>query len=248
MSMAFPSRNDGAVRVQDVSSCEQDEGTSCKPQPSSIPTSWATSPDRGALIREAFRLEWATVAWELIEASVAIGAAVAAGSVTLMAFGIDSFIELASAGVLIWRLTVELQRGEIFSERTERAASRIAGGLLFALAAYVVAAAGWSLWTHHRAATSFSGLAIALLAMPIMTVLARRKIAVATKLRSRAMRADAVEGITCGWLSLAVVLGLVANLMLGMWWVDATTALVIVGLIVKEGREAWRGEECCDND
>jgi divalent metal cation (Fe/Co/Zn/Cd) transporter len=80
-----------------------------------------------------------------------------------------------------------------------------------------------------------------------MTLLARRKIAIATQLGSRAMRADAAESITCGWLSLVVVVGLLADLMVGAWWVDAVTSLAIVGFVVKEAREAWSGEECCDH-
>jgi divalent metal cation (Fe/Co/Zn/Cd) transporter len=88
---------------------------------------------------------------------------------------------------------------------------------------------------------------IALLAMPIMLVLARRKIALETQLGSRAMRADAVESITCGWLSLVVVAGLVANFLLDAWWVDTVTSLAIVGFVVKEAREAWSGEDCRDH-
>jgi divalent metal cation (Fe/Co/Zn/Cd) transporter len=150
--------------------------------------------------------------------------------------------------VLIWRLTVELRHGQAFSERAERTASRIGGALLFALAAYIVAGAAWSLWTRHGEVFSLSGFIVALLAMPIMTLLARRKIAIATQLGSRAMRADAAESITCGWLSLVVVVGLLAEVVLGAWWVDAVTSLAIVGFVVKEAREAWSGEDCCDHD
>ena len=103
--------------------------------------------ERATLIREAFRLEYFTVGWMVIEAAVAISAGVAARSITLLAFGIDSLIELASAGVLIWRLTVELRRGQSFAESSEHLASRIGGALLFALTGYVVVAAGWGLWT-----------------------------------------------------------------------------------------------------
>ena len=204
--------------------------------------------ERAALIRQAFRLEWLTLAWMTVEGAVAIGAGVAAGSLTLTAFGLDSVIELASACVLIWRLNVELRHGQIFSDRAEQPASKISGGLLFALAAYIVAGAAWSFWTRHGEAFSLPGLIVALLAVPIMTLLARRKIAIATQLGSRAMRADAVESITCGWLSLVVVIGLIANLLIGAWWADAVTSLVIVWFVVKEGREAWKGEECCDHD
>jgi divalent metal cation (Fe/Co/Zn/Cd) transporter len=204
--------------------------------------------ERAALIRQAFRLEALTLAWMTVEGAVAIGAGVAAGSLTLTAFGLDSVIELASACVLIWRLNVEFRHGQVFSERAERTASKIGGGLLFTLAAYIVAGAAWSFWSRHGAAFSLPGLIVALLAVPIMMLLARRKIAIATQLGSRAMRADAVESITCGWLSLVVVIGLISNLLLGAWWVDAVTSLAIVWFVIKEGREAWKGEDCCDHD
>ena len=154
-------------------------------------------------------------------------------------------IELASACVLIWRLTVELRRGQVVAERAERTASRIAGGLLLALAAYVVVSAGWQLWAHTGQEFSCAGLAITALAMPVMYLLARRKIAVAEALGSRAMRADAMESVTCGWLSLVVMLGIVAQGLTGAWWIDAVASLGIVWYLVKEGREAWRAEDCC---
>ncbi len=212
------------------------------------PSAPKLTPEHAALIRQAFRLEWMTVAWMVVEGAVAIGAGLAASSLTLIAFGLDSVIELASAGVLIWRLTVDLRQGQGFSERVEQAASRMGGLLLFALAAYIVAGAAWSLWTGHGESFSLPGLIVALLAMPVMTLLARRKITIATQLGSRAMRADAAESITCGWLSLVVVVGLLADVVLGAWWVDAATSLAIVGFVVKEAREAWSGEDCCDGD
>jgi len=184
----------------------------------------------------------------VVEGVVAIAAGIAAGSLTLTAFGLDSVIELASASVLIWRLNVELRHGQAFSERSEHLASKLSGGLLFGLAAYIVAGAVWSLWTRHGEAFSLPGLIVALLAIPIMTLLSRRKLKIATQLGSRAMRADAVESITCGWLSLVVVIGLTADLLLGAWWVDAATSLAIVWFVVKEGREALTGEECCEHD
>ncbi|HEY4922198.1 MAG TPA: cation transporter [Xanthobacteraceae bacterium] len=204
----------------------------------------ATTAARAALVRRAFWLEWLTVAWMSAEAAVALAAGVAAGSVTLVAFGTDSIVELISAGVLIWRLTVELRHGRAFSEAAERTASRIGGALLFALAAYVIAAAAWSLWTGHGQAFSWPGLAVTAAAIPIMAVLARRKLALAERLASRALRTDAVESITCGWLSFVAVLGLLAQLALGAWWIDAVTSLAIVWFLLKEGREAWHAEAC----
>jgi divalent metal cation (Fe/Co/Zn/Cd) transporter len=168
---------------------------------------------------------------------------------SLLAFGMDSFIELASAGVLVWRLLVELRRSRALSERAERTASRIGGGLLLALAAYVVADAAWGLWTQHGQEFSISGLVITAVAIPIMYSLARRKLALAERLGSRALRADAMESIACSWLSFVVVVGLTAQLLIGAWWLDSITSLAIVGLLVKEGHDAWKsadGKTDCD--
>lgn len=177
-----------------------------------------------------------------IEALVAVTAGIAAHSITLIAFGLDSVIELASAGVLMWRLSHELRFGREVSERAEGIARRVAGSLLFALAAYVVLAAGWSLWHGQGEGFAWPGLAIALLSIPIMLVLARRKLALAARLGSAALRADAAESVACLWLSLVVVVGLVAQLAFGAWWIDAVTSLAIVWFLVKEGREAWETE------
>ena len=130
-----------------------------------------------------------------VEAVVAIGAGVTAGSLVLVAFGLDSVIELASAGVLMWRLAVELRHGQKFSERAEHVASRIGGALLFALAAYVTAAAAWQLWNRTGQEFSWPGFLVALIAIPSMRYLARRKIVIAEKIGSRALRADAMEAV-----------------------------------------------------
>ncbi|MBS0278106.1 MAG: cation transporter [Proteobacteria bacterium] len=206
-----------------------------------------SSSDRAPLIRAAFWLEGLTIAWMLVEATVAIAAGVADHSLLLLTFGIDSLIELTSAGVLVWRLTVELRQGQAFSDDIERLASRIAGGLLFLLAAYVVVAAAWGLWTRHEAEFSTPGLVLSIAAIPIMYFLSKRKLTLAERLGSRALRADAFEGIACGWLSFAVVVGLVAQLIFADWWVDPVASLAIVYFLVKEGREAWEGDECCDD-
>jgi divalent metal cation (Fe/Co/Zn/Cd) transporter len=174
---------------------------------------------------------------------VAIGSGIIAHSLLLVAFGMDSVIELASASVLVWRLSVELRQGRAFSEVTERRASRIAGGLLFALALYVGGAAGIELWRRHGAEFSTPGIIVAVTAIPVMYVLSRRKLAVADQLGSPALRADAIESITCGWLSFVVVLGLAAQLALGAWWVDSVASLAIVYFLIKEGLEVWEGDE-----
>src|SRR5262249_52840218 len=134
--------------------------------------------------------------------------------------------------------------GQTFSEHAEGVASRIGGALLFALAAYVVASAAWGLWTREGQEFSWPGLAITAAAIPIMSVLARRKLAVADQLASRALRADAVESITCGWLSFVAGLGLLAPLAFGAWWIDHACSPALVWFLVKEGREAWNAEGC----
>lgn len=202
---------------------------------------------RAGMIREAFRLEYITLAWMSIEAIVAIGSGLAAQSLVLIAFGLDSLIELASAGVLVWRLTVELRHGQKFAEAAERRAARIGGALLFALAAYVVLAAGWKLWQRMGGEFSIPGLVLSLLSIPIMYYLSRRKLRVADALGSRAMRADAAESITCGWLAFVVVAALATQFVTGLWWIDPVASLAIVWFLVREGREAWSGDQCCDD-
>jgi len=212
----------------------------CAPPPLILPP----QADRLPLIREAFRLEWLTIGWMTVEAVVAIGAGIKAGSLVLVAFGLDSVIEIASAGVLMWRLSVELRHEQKFSERAERIASRVGGALLFALAAYVTTAAVWQLWNGTGEEFSWPGFLVALIAIPTMRYLARRKIAIAEKIGSRALRADAMEAVTCGWLSFVVVASLAAQWLVGAWWIDGVGSLAIVYFLVKEGREARSGDQC----
>jgi divalent metal cation (Fe/Co/Zn/Cd) transporter len=207
----------------------------------------AQTESRTDVIKRAFWLEWLTIAWMVIEAALTLWSGYIAHSVTLVAFGLDSVIELVSASVLIWRLTVELRHGQAFSEKAEQRASKIGGALLFALAIFVVISATWSLWTQRAQEFSMLGLTVAFVAIPTMYFLAKQKIAIAERIGSRALRADAVESITCGWLSSMVVVGLIAQYLTAAWWIDSVTSLGIVWFLVKEGREAWAGEECCDS-
>jgi divalent metal cation (Fe/Co/Zn/Cd) transporter len=161
-----------------------------------------------------------------------------------IAFGLDSVIELVSASVLMWRLSIELRHGQQFSERAERTASRIGGAFLLLLAAYVTTAALWHLWKGTGEEFSWPGFIVALVAIPAMRYLAHRKITIAEKIGSRALRADAIEAVTCGWLSFVVVASLAAQWLTGAWWVDGVGSLAIVYFLVKEGREAWSGDEC----
>jgi divalent metal cation (Fe/Co/Zn/Cd) transporter len=202
------------------------------------------TPSRLPLIRKAVRLEWLTIGFVSIEAAVSIAAGIVANSLVLLAFGLDSVIELASAGVLMWRLTAELRGRQKFSESVERTASRIGGALLFLLAAYVTVAAAWRLWSATAKEFSWPGFIVALVAIPAMRYLAQRKLAIAEQIGSGALRADAAEAVTCGWLSFVVVITLGAQWLVGAWWIDGVGSLAIVWFLVKEGREAWSSDEC----
>jgi divalent metal cation (Fe/Co/Zn/Cd) transporter len=196
------------------------------------------------LVRRAVWLEWLRVAWLLIEATVAIGSGMAGHSLSLIAFGADSLIELVSAGVLLWRLKVEIRRGVEFPESIEHRASRIGGALLFALSAYVVVSAAYGLWVHEGQEFSTPGLILTVLTIPTMWWLAKTKLRIADQIGSGALRADAVQSITCGYLSGVVLLGLTAQLLMpGWWWVDSIASLTIVIFLVREGREAWNATD-----
>jgi divalent metal cation (Fe/Co/Zn/Cd) transporter len=202
---------------------------------------------RDLQIRRAFVLEWITIAWMIVEAVVALVSGVRAHSVSLVAFGADSAIELASASVLIWRLRVELRAGEAFDERVEERASKVGAALLALLATYVVVSAGWGLWHREGEAFTVIGVAVTALALPIMIVLARGKTAIAKTLGSAALRADAAEAVTCGYLSLIVLVGLLVQAAFGWWWIDGVASLGVLIFLLREAREAWTGDCGCSD-
>ena len=199
-------------------------------------------------MQTALRLEILTIGWMLVEASASIGAGIVAGSVLLLAFGVDSVIELISASVLFHRLRKEAtgaaHDGEEI-EALERRAARIAGYLLYALAAYIVLQSGYGLLHRHTAETSWVGISVALVAALGMPVLAKAKLRVADEIGSKALRADAMETFTCGFLSWVLLAGLAANALFHWWWLDSAAALVLVPFLMKEGREALTGECSC---
>lgn len=209
------------------------------------PASPAIAPARD--MQAALRLEVLTIGWMVIEALASIGAGVVAGSVLLLAFGVDSVIELISAGVLYHRLRKEADgtANAAGIEALEHRAARIAGYLLYALAAYVVLQSGYGLLHRHTAETSDVGLTVALIAALGMPILARAKIRVADRIESKALRADAMETFTCGFLSWVLLAGLGANALLHWWWLDSVAALALVPFLVKEGREAMEGGCSC---
>ena len=203
---------------------------------------------REAHLTRGLRLEYLTVSWNVVEGVIAVSAALAAGSVALLGFGVDSFVESASGAVMIWRLRAE-QRHRLDAaqlDAIEGRARRCVAVSLFLLAAFVAFDATETLLSGDRPLFSGVGVALTSLSLVVMLWLARAKRRVASELGSRAMEADAVQTTACWWLSLAALVGIGLNGLLGWWWADPAAALVIAGLVVKEGRDAWRGEsDCC---
>lgn len=205
-----------------------------------------TGIDRPLQLKHALRLEYLTVGWNVIEAVVAIGAGLAANSVALVGFGIDSVVESVSGAVLIWRLRAEGAGMEVSAvERLDRRAHKLVAGSLFALAAYVAIDAARALWTGDRPEASALGIGLTTLSMLVMAWLARAKRRAAALLESRALEADSFQTAACWWLSVCALAGMALNAALGWWWADPVAALVMVALILKEARDGWRGEECC---
>jgi divalent metal cation (Fe/Co/Zn/Cd) transporter len=198
--------------------------------------------ERSSELRAALRLEIATIVWMIIEAVAALGAGIVARSLLLVAFGIDSAIELASAVVVFRRFRIESH--EKFTEdlgqtrSIERKTARIAGYLLFLLSAYVLLQAGFSLVTQHAAETSPIGIPVAVIAAIGMPFLAKAKLRVADRIDSRALRADAMETLTCGYLAWILLLGLALNAVTRWWWIDSVASLAIVPLLLREGWES----------
>lgn len=200
-----------------------------------------TADRRDRLVRRGLWLAAGTIAWNVIEAVVAVSAGIAAGSLALVAFGFDSIVEVLSAWVVVWQFRGELRGG--YDEDRERRALRLIALTFFVLAGYVVVEAGRDLFlAGAEAGESLVGIALAALSLAVMPTLAWAKRRTATSLGSPTLRADAKETLLCAWLSAALLAGLALNAGVGWWWADPVAALAIAALAVKEGREAWAGD------
>ena len=189
----------------------------------------------------ALRLLYLTLGYNVLEGFIAIGSGVAAGSIALVGFGLDSFIEVFAAAVVVWRLRSDAE-GEA-AERIERRSLRLIGVTFFLLAAYIIFEAIGNLVFRIEAEESWLGIGLAIVSLIVMPVLAWAKLRLARQLGSPALRAEAVETLVCAYLSFALLLGLGANALWGLWWADPIAALAMTPLVLKEGREAWRGED-----
>lgn len=179
-----------------------------------------------------------TVAWNAIEAAVAVGAGLAAGSIALVGFGLDSVIEVFAAIVALWHLNGA-------AEEREQRALRLVAISFFALAAYVTIASVRDLATGTKASESSVGIALAIVSLVVMPTLAIAKRRTGRRLGSATLVSESAGTMLCSYLSAAVLVGLVLNATLGWWWADPLSALVVAALALREGREAWNGDPCC---
>jgi divalent metal cation (Fe/Co/Zn/Cd) transporter len=199
--------------------------------------------DRAALVTRSRRLNLATLAYNALEGVIAIGSGVAAGSVALIGFGIDSGIELAASGVALWRLDADADHER--RDRVERLSHRLIGALFVALALYVAVDAGLALWRREAPEESPVGIALAAASVLVMPMLARAKKRIGQALGSRALTAEATQTSLCMWLSAILLVGLLLNALVGWWWADPVAALVMVPIIAREGVDGLKGQPAC---
>ena len=200
--------------------------------------------DRARVAARGKRLEYFTIAWNILEGLIAIAAGLVAGSVSLVGFGIDSAIEVTSGASLLWRMHVDADAER--RERIEFLTLRLVGVCFLALAAYVAYEAITDLLHRQIPERSVVGIALAVASLIVMPLLARAKRRVGSHLQSAAMAADAQQTQFCAYLSAILLGGLLLNAMFALWWADPVAALIMVPIIAREGVESLRGKKCCD--
>jgi divalent metal cation (Fe/Co/Zn/Cd) transporter len=197
--------------------------------------------DRAPLVRRARLLALVGLGWHLVEAAVAIGAGVVASSVALVGFGADSLVEAVAGVVVLWRFA----GARAASGEAERRAQRLIGASFYAIALYVGVEATRSLIGGHEPDASWVGIGLSVVTLVSMPPLAAAKARVADRLGSSATRSEGRQNLLCAYLSAALLVGLLANAVLGWWWADPIAALVVAGVAVREGRAAWGGDPGC---
>jgi divalent metal cation (Fe/Co/Zn/Cd) transporter len=195
---------------------------------------------RASDIRMGVRIEIITIIWMVIEMVVSIGAGIAAGSVLLTAFGLDSLIELISGSILLWRLLVERQGGDLKSvKKAEHRAIRIVAISLVLLCAYVLISSVYGLLTHSRPESSVIGIVVSAAALLIMPYLALNKRRISKRIDSAALAGDAANSITCAIMAGTVLVGLVLNTLFGLWWAEYIASLIFLIWLIQETREVF---------
>lgn len=197
--------------------------------------------DRERLAARVRLLSWVSLGWMTMEGGVALLAGVSAGSVALIGFGIDSAIEGFASVIIIWRFT----GARTFSDKAETRAQKLVALQFFVLAPYVGFESVKVLLTGERPDASWLGVALALSSAVIMPYLGIAKQRLADQLGSAATKGEGRQNMLCAYLAGALLVGLLGNALIGAWWLDPAVGLLIAGVAVKEGVEAWKGEGCC---
>ncbi|HEY7693734.1 MAG TPA: cation transporter [Gaiellaceae bacterium] len=198
--------------------------------------------ERQALERRARLLAWGGIGWHFIEFGIALGAGIAASSIALVGFGADSLIEAIAGFVVIWRFTGK----RLVTPGAERRAQQLIAGSFLVLAVYVGVEAVRTLANGQHPEASWVGIALAAFTAPTMPALAIAKRRVGSKLRSSATVKEGAQNMLCAYLSIGLLIGLLANALFGWWWADPIVALLIAAVALKEAQESWRGEGCCE--
>jgi divalent metal cation (Fe/Co/Zn/Cd) transporter len=197
---------------------------------------------RTQLVRWAKLLAGLGLAWHAVEAAIALTAGIVASSIALVGFGADSVVESLAGVTVLWRFA----ESRSASERAERRAQQLIGASFYVIAVYITVEAIRTLAGGDHPEASWVGIGLAAVTLATMPPLAAAKARVGDKLRSSATKSEGRQNMLCAYLSAALLVGLGANALLGWWWADPVTALVIAAVAVNEGREAWRGEACDD--
>jgi divalent metal cation (Fe/Co/Zn/Cd) transporter len=193
--------------------------------------------------RKARWLSWLSLAWMGAEGVIALTAGILAGSIALVSFGLDSFIEGFASLVIVWRFT----GSRLLSHAAEERAQKLVAVQFFLLAPYVAFEAVHKLLTGEQPQTSWLGIALvtsSIIGMPFLGIAKHR---LADKLGSVATRGEGTQNLLCAYLAAAVLVGLLGNTLFGFWWLDPAAALFVAAVALKEGRESWRGDGCCAN-
>ncbi len=198
--------------------------------------------ERPKLERRARVLAWGGIAWHVVEFAIAVAAGLAAGSIALIGFGADSLIEALASLIVLWLFTGD----RIGSRAAERRAQQLIATSFFVLAAYISVEAIRNVLGGDHPRASWVGISLAAFTALTMPLLARAKRQVGSKLSSSAAVKEASQTQLCAYLSIALLVGLGANAIIGWWWADPLAALTIAAVALKEGRESWRGEGCAD--
>ena len=200
--------------------------------------------EREALAQRGRQLEYFTIAWNSLEGLIAVTAGAVAGSISLVGFGVDSFIEVTSGSALLWRMSMDADLNR--REHIERRSLRIVGACFLGLAVYIAYEAAMNLISQEAPAHSLPGIMLACVSLVVMPLLSRAKRRVGAAMHSAAMHADSRQTDFCTYLSAILLGGLLLNSTWGLWWADPVAALVMVPIIAKEGIDGLRGDACCD--